>query len=200
MKQLVLFLSLSLCFTLSAQMTEEEVLEHRKNHLATLMDTSSGYLKPEEITSFKGLDYFDFDSGYQVVATFKKSKGKKFEMPTSTERLPVYRRYGYVTFTIDDTELTLEVYQNIEHRKHEEYRNYLFIPFRDGTSGKESYGGGRYLEVLMPEGKELELDFNLCFNPYCVYSDRYSCPVPPKENTLEIGIKAGEKTPPGYGH
>ena len=119
-------------------------------------------------------------------------------MPTSTERLPVYRRYGYATFTLDSTELVLEVYQNMEHRKHPEYGKYLFIPFRDKTSGKDTYGGGRFIEVLIPKGKELELDFNLCFNPYCSYSDRYSCPIPPEANTLDFEIKAGEKTPPGH--
>ena len=179
-------------------MSESEIIQHRADHLATLMDTASGYLKAEDIEHFQGLDYFDFDSTYQVVADFKKSKGKKFEMPTSTERLPVYRRYGYATFKLDSTELVLEVYQNMEHRKHPEYGKYLFIPFRDKTSGKDTYGGGRFIEVLIPKGKELELDFNLCFNPYCSYSDRYSCPIPPEANTLDFEIKAGEKTPPGH--
>ena len=83
-------------------------------------------------------------------------------------------------------------------RKEEGFEDYLFIPFRDGTSRIETYGGGRYLDVRIPDGKELLIDFNLAYNPYCAYSHRYSCPIPPVVNTLDVKIIAGEKTPIGH--
>ena len=83
-------------------------------------------------------------------------------------------------------------------RKKKEYKDYLFIPFRDGTSRMETYGGGRYLDLRIPKGKTILVDFNLAYNPYCAYSHRYSCPIPPEINTLNVRILAGEKTP--FGH
>ena len=181
-----------------AQLSESEILEKRTEHDSELRDTAVSILNSEEISEFEGLDYFDFDSTFQIEAKFCKRKGRKFEMPTSTDRLPVYRRYGIIKFTINDSLCKLEVYQNMALLNEEGYEDYLFIPFRDGTSRNETYGGGRYLDVRIPDGKMLLLDFNLAYNPYCAYSHRYSCPIPPAINTLEVNISAGEKTP--FGH
>lgn len=195
------FFTLILAFTSSvsfAQLTEAEVLKKRQEHAENLSDSTMGMLNAEEIHDFEGLDYFDFDSTYQIEAVFIKKKGRRFEMPTSTERLPVYRRYGIIQFEINGKPYELEVYQNMALRKKKEYKDYLFIPFRDRTSRIETYGGGRYLDVRIPKGKTLLVDFNLAYNPYCAYSYRYSCPIPPEINTLEVRIPAGEKTP--FGH
>ena len=73
------------------------------------------------------------------------------------------------------------------------YENSLFVPFTDLTNGKETYGGGRYMDVEIPEGDSIVLDFNKAYNPYCAYSTNYSCPIPPKENDLPISINAGLK-------
>ena len=180
------------------QKTNDEILIHRKNHLNKLKDINSGILTAEEIEKFRGLDYYDFDSKFQIKAVFKKQKGPKFEMATSTERKPIYRKYGIITFNLDGKKLTLEVYQNIKLIKSKEYKNYLFVPFRDKTSGNESYGGGRYLDLKKQKGNMWLIDFNLSYNPYCAYSYRYSCPIPPKANTLDVSIKAGEKIPLNY--
>ena len=67
----------------------------------------------------------------------------------------------------------------------------MFIPFRDATSGKETYGAGRYID--MAESEQYVIDFNTAYNPFCVYNENYSCPIPPKENWLAVEIKAGEK-------
>ncbi|MDG1331949.1 MAG: DUF1684 domain-containing protein [Crocinitomicaceae bacterium] len=180
------------------QLSKSEILEKREHHAEKMKDSVNGYLKPEEIAEFEGLDYFDFDSTFQIEAKFFKKKGKKFEMPTSTERRPIYRKYGYIEFTINDSLHTVEVYQNLALRKEKEYKDHLFIPFRDKTSRLETYGGGRYLDVKIPKKKKLLVDFNLAYNPYCAYSHRYSCPIPPEANTLNVRILAGEKTP--FGH
>lgn len=166
--------------------------------MGELIDTATHILNQDEIDHFEGLAYFDVDSTYRINAVFTKSKGKKFKMPTSTDRAPIYRRYAYVDFTINGKPQRLTVYQNIALCKQKEYKNYLFIPFRDSSCGNESYGGGRYLDIEIPSAGKIILDFNRVYNPYCVYSHRYSCPIPPEENTLKIAIHAGEKVPVGY--
>lgn len=188
-------LCLLIAFTTFSQKSKEEIEALRLEHESELKDTSNHMLDSLELAKFRGLDYYHFDSNYQVQAKFEKDKGKKFEMPTSTERLPVYRRYGYVTFTIDSVSYTLTVYQNVKLKKNKEYKDYLFIPFRDATSRETTYGGGRYLDVRIPEKESITIDFNLAYNPYCAYSHHYSCPIPPEENTLDIKIEAGEKVP-----
>ena len=180
------------------QMNEADVAQHRAEHLRSLTDTAAHVLNAEEIAHFQGLNYFPFDKNYQIEAVFTKDKGKRFEMSTSTERTPLYRRYGYVDFVVNGKQCRLEVYQNIGLKAQKEYRDYLFIPFRDKTSGKATYGGGRYIDTRIPDGDTILLDFNLLYNPYCSYSDRYSCPIPPAVNTLDVEINAGEKTPIGH--
>lgn len=184
--------------TSQAQSTKPAIEEHRVAHEKELLDSANHMMNIEEIAAFEGLDYFDFDSSYRVKVQFTKDKGKKFEMPTSTDRLPIYRRYGYIDFKIDSVACRLTVYQNIDLKKDKAYKNYLFIPFKDKTTRKESYGGGRFLDFEIPGTPSTEIDFNLSYNPYCAYSHRYSCPIPPDENTLEVEIKAGEKTPLGH--
>lgn len=181
----------------SQRMTAEKTKENREQHRKELLDTVNGVLNREEIDEFKGLDYFAFDASFQINAKFRKSKGKKFKMPTSTEQLPVYRRYGFIEFKVDGTDCKLEVYQNIDLIKKDKkkFKNYVFIPFRDATSAKETYGGGRYLDIEIPNGETILIDFNQAYNPYCSYSHRYSCPIPPEQNTLNVSILAGEKTP-----
>lgn len=196
--KIILFTFILLGFYGFSQNSEESILRKRAIHAAELMDSTSGILNQDEIEHFQGVDYFDFDSTFQITAKFTKSKGKKFKMPTTTERMPVYRRYGYIDFMVGKDSVRLTVYQNIELKKSKKYRDYLFIPFRDGTSRNETYGGGRYLDIRIPESDSILIDFNLAYNPYCAYSYRYSCPVPPEENTISVKIIAGEKNPIGH--
>ena len=171
------------------QLTSTEIEQHRNKHLTTLTDTAYHRLNLEEINGFGGLDYYPFNTDYQLDVTFSKDKGKWFEMPTSTDRKPQYRRYGHVHFMIDSAQYQLTIYQQ------KEYKEFLFIPFRDLTSKTKTYGGGRYLDFPKVKPGPEKLDFNLAYNPYCAYSYRYSCPIPPSENTLKITIEAGEKKP-----
>ncbi len=180
------------------QLSKSEIEQARQEHIHNLSDTSSGVLNLEEIASLGEVNYFPFDSTYQCSVTFTKSKGKKFEMPTSTDRKPVYRRFGYADFEIEGNKLRLEVYQNVQLSKQKEYKNYLFIPFKDKTSGNSTYGGGRYIDFEIPSTENPQIDFNTAYNPYCAYSYRYSCPIPPVVNTLDVKIRAGEKTPIGH--
>src|SRR5690606_19990472 len=102
-----------------------------------------------------------------------------------------YAEAGTLRFTLDGEPLVLHAYRGLTITA-----DSLFVPFRDATSGTESYGGGRYLYVPLPVGETVALDFNAATNPYCAYSPAYACPIPPEENTLAVPIRAGEKAPP----
>ena len=94
---------------------------------------------------------------------------------------------------MDGTEYTLNVYQSQQLSTDPDYADYLFVPFTDATNGESTYPSGRYLDLHIPQGETVLLDFNRAYNPYCAYNARYSCPIPPAENHLEIPIKAGVK-------
>ena len=196
-KYLLVVVAITCFHSLFGQFSKLQIDSLRLIHINELKDPE-GVLNEEEIKEFGGLNYFEFDAKYQIEARFIKKKGRKFEMQTSTDRKPIYRRYGYVEFEWNGKSCRLEVYQNIALLKNKEYKDYLFIPFRDLTSAKETYGGGRYLDIVKSNSGQMLIDFNLAYNPYCAYSYRYSCPIPPQENTLEIEIRAGEKTPSGH--
>ena len=196
-----LFALLSVILTttmLFSQKMESEISQSRKEHKESLSNPDSEVLTQEEINDFGGLDYFEFDTTFQIKARFKRKRGPKFEMPTSTDRKPVYRRYGVVYFKINGKECELEVYQNIKLMEKEEYKNYLFIPFKDATSALSTYGAGRYIDLEKSKSKTIWIDFNTAYNPYCAYSYRYSCPIPPEVNSLNVEVNAGEKTPLGH--
>ena len=195
MKTLITLIAILLLTNSLGQLSESEVGTKRNEHAEELNSIKKGILNQEEITKFKGLDYFSFDATYQIEVKYVRNKGPKFEMATSTDRKPIYRQIGFIEFELNGSTESLNVYQNVELSKSKEYKNYLFIPFRDKTSGNETYGGGRYLDIEKQKGKVWKIDFNLAYNPYCAYSYRYSCPIPPKENTLNIKIEAGEKVP-----
>lgn len=157
-------------------------------------DSLNSPFTKEEIQHHKGFNYFDIDETYKITAKFTvDTSNLPFEMPTTTERKPVYRIYGYLDFTIKDTLLKLTAYQNMDYISHPDYGTYLFVPFTDLTNGISTYGGGRYLDIDIPKSNICELDFNSAYNPYCAYSKRWSCPLVPFENHLNINVLAGEK-------
>ena len=90
--------------------------------------------------------------------------------------------------------LKLNIYQNHRLRKMEKYRNHLFLPFTDLTNGEETYGGGRYIDLSIPDSDTIIIDFNKAYNPYCAYSSTRSCPIPPRENDLDLKVEAGVRT------
>lgn len=98
-----------------------------------------------------------------------------------------------MAFEIDGKTFKLNVYRNIELSRKKEFKDYLFLPFSDLTSGAESYIGGKYIDLKLPKGNAIAIDFNSSYNPYCAYNSKYSCPKVPLENDLNIEIKAGVK-------
>jgi len=143
---------------------------------------------------FKSLDFFAPSSDFFVLADFKRTESEKpFKMKTSTDRTPVYVKYGELAFEIKGRKFRLNVYQNVELIKKKGFEDYLFLPFSDLTSGKETYIGGRYIDLKIPTGNVVSVDFNTAYNPYCAYNHKFSCPIVPLENDLDIAIDAGVK-------
>ncbi len=162
-------------------------------------DETKSPLKEEDRKAFKGLDFFDIDPTFKITANFIRTPDEEpFPMETTKERTPIYVKYGEIHFKLRGDEFQLNVYQNPQMIKMEQYRNYLFLPFMDLTNGDSSYGGGRYLELSIPKGKKITVDFNKAYNPYCAYNDKYACPIPPRENSLDTEITAGVKTWKAY--
>ncbi len=172
-----------------------EILKHRNEKDQEYRTEDNSPIPDKKKKNFAGLHYFAPDAKYCVEARFEKlTDTTSFIMKTTQVRYqPVYRPYANLFFSIDGKEYQLTAYQNVKLAKQEEYKKYLFIPFNDLTNGMESYGGGRYIDIDIPEGKTVTLDFNKCYNPYCSYNAKYSCPIPPDENNMQIMIPAGEK-------
>ena len=149
-------------------------------------------LTPEQRRDFHGLAYFDENPQLVIHATIDRAVDSgEVRMGTSSGEEQVYHRYGLVRFHVDDQQAQLVLYAS-------EDSDELFVPFRDATSGHETYGAGRYLEVE-PHGDHVTIDFNYAYNPNCAYDSAWSCPLPPTENWLKVPIRAGEKTF-GAGH
>lgn len=171
-----------------------EIQNHQKKLNDDYANPKSSPLTPEDLTSFETLDFFEVDENYEVKATLELTPNDPvFEMATTTNRKPLYKRFGIATFQLNGKQFTLNVYQNQQLILDFEHRNSLFLPFTDATNGHESYKGGRYIDVEIPLDNILAIDFNKAYNPYCAYNSKYSCPVVPKENHLDIEIKAGVK-------
>ena len=154
-------------------------------------DASVSPLKKRDLKNFRGLDFFTFDSTYVVIAKLTKTpKEKSFKMKTTTDMMVEYIKYGTVSFELLSNQYSLDIYKNLEDPNE---RDNLFLPFLDDTNGNESYGGGRYINLDIPQVDNLIIDFNSAFNPYCVYDEKYSCPIVPRENYLPLEIKAGVK-------
>ncbi len=174
---------------------EQEIKIHRDSILQLFTDSVRSPLHKSAIKSFSGQRYFEPDCSYKVVAKFRKEIGTPFQMKTSSEKTKLYRKFGTVQFELHDSMHVLNVYQRAIYNKFpsDESTKYLFLPFFDLTTGHECYETGRYLELKFPKSDTVYLDFNYCFNPYCSYSDGFSCPIPPRENFLNCRVEAGEK-------
>jgi hypothetical protein len=168
--------------------------DFQKNLNIEFANAAQSPLTEKDLLAFKALDFFPIDSDFIVEATFIKSKNEKsFEMKTTTDRMPLYVKYGEISFVIKGETFKLNVYKNIELSRKKGFKNHLFLPFSDLTSGGETYCGGRYIDLQIPKGKTITIDFNKAYNPYCAYNYKYSCPLVPLENDLLTNINAGVK-------
>lgn len=148
---------------------------------------ASPYSPLEERASFTGLNYYPPDPAWRFELPLHEAEQvEELTIQTSTGDEQTYYRAGTIEFEVEGQAARLAVYKSPHHDE-------LFIPFRDATSSQETYGAGRYLEPVELAGGKLLVDFNLAYNPYCAYSEHYSCPLPPLENWLKVPIRAGEK-------
>ncbi|RKD93743.1 DUF1684 domain-containing protein [Halopiger aswanensis] len=157
-------------------------------------------IPPDERDDFDGLDYFEPDPDYRVTATATVHDDPEVvRMDTTAGREMRYLRVATLEFDLarDDEDLADGTYELAAYRLENPNEEQLFIPFRDKTTGQQSYEGGRYMELApdrdLETGDEIVLDFNLAYTPFCAYSETFDCPLPPEENWLEVAIAAGER-------
>ncbi|TMM53160.1 DUF1684 domain-containing protein [Maribacter algarum] len=144
--------------------------------------------------NFESLDFFLPDTSYVIEARLLRTPDAiPFMMPTTTGEKSEEVVYGIAHFTLNGDARQLEIYQNKELMLDAEYVDYLFLPFTDMTNEEETYGGGRYIDLRIPEGDTIIIDFNRAYNPYCAYNKKYSCPIVPSVNHLETKVMAGVK-------
>jgi uncharacterized protein (DUF1684 family) len=147
-----------------------------------------------ERAAFRELSYYRIDPALRFSLKLNRySAPKQVRLATNTGEIRRGLRYGFFQFQVDGQTCELQVY-----RLDDEFGGSasLFVPFRDTTSGKETYAAGRYIDLKENTSGIYDVDFNRAYNPYCAYNSDYSCPVPPAENTLKVPIRAGEKNYP----
>jgi uncharacterized protein (DUF1684 family) len=172
----------------------------QKSYMDSMNNFIHDYVEKHEVVTGddrKQLKFYPISETFRINAKFEKVKnGSWFSMETSGKNKQVFRVYGTIRFTIHDTLLTLNIYQSQRLMTVAEYKEQLFLPFTDLTTGEETYESGRYIDLTFADiiGDKLVIDFNKAYNPYCAYvSGKYNCPIPPRENNLNVAIVAGEK-------
>jgi len=173
----------------------ERLRENRAEKDRVFAEERGSPIPPDERDDFDGLAYFDPDPAYRVEATVTvHADAEPVDVETSDGRTVRYLRVVTFEFDLDGDTYTLHGYRQ------EGAEDGIFVPFRDKTTGQQTYRGGRYME-LSPEGEladgdRVTLDFNLAYTPFCAFSDAFSCPLPPEENWLETTVPVGERDPP----
>ena len=160
----------------------EELNDFMKNHRESPLPDS---LKQ----NFTGLNFFEPNPEFKVEAALETIPGTPtLVMATSDGETRQYERFAYAFFELGGKQNRLTLFKVVDDGQES-----LFLPFGDTSNGEETYGGGRYLDLELTTKDRIAIDFNLAYNPYCVYSTNFSCPLPPAENQLAIAIPAGEK-------
>jgi len=192
---IILALVAFVIYSLQGGSTDEEYLaniQKDRNEKTEFMKSGNGSPFLKDSIPFTELHYFPIDQKYKVKAKLQPIDNKKVViLATSDDNQQKYLEYATAIFSLDGIENRLLILELMEMGPQ---RGKLFLAFADQTSGAETYGAGRYLDVKkVPAATSIILDFNLAYNPYCAYNDSYSCPFPPKENILSVSILAGEK-------
>jgi uncharacterized protein (DUF1684 family) len=169
----------------------DPVLRERMEKDVFFRSEDNSPILPNERPDFHGLSYYPVNPDLRFSVTLHRyARPNSIRLTTNTGEIRSGLRYGYFDFKVANQNCRLQVYRLEDAASHEAS---LFIPFRDATSGKETYGAGRYIDLKENTSGIYDLDFNRAYNPYCAYNTKYSCPVPPAENTLGVPIRAGEK-------
>lgn len=172
---------------------KQDILHFRSENWKSLMADPRTILHQQDSIY---LDYFPIKERNKVYANVVPiHEQDTIEMPTYSGKIKSFKKHALIQFRWKNNPVTLTAYQSLQNINSPVYKDYLFIPFKDKTTGKSTYAGGRYIDVKpgkIQQGR-LILDLNEVYNPWCAYSDGYNCPIPPKENTLDISLTAGEK-------
>lgn len=171
-----------------------DILVFQESMNASFRDPEVSPLPDRFRARFEGLEFYEPDTSFRVWARLDRTPDAlPFQMPTSTDEAAPERVYGVLSFILNGSSYQLEVYQSPDLILEKGYEDYLFLPFSDGTNGMGTYEGGRYIDLRIPKGDSILLDFNKAYNPYCTYNPKYSCPLVPEINHLDIEIRAGVK-------
>jgi uncharacterized protein (DUF1684 family) len=168
----------------------ENVEKERERQYKFIRFNIESPLTDEQKRTFGELEYFPIDPSYKVRAKMVPLENKKMvELPMTDGTLEKYLQHSHAEFELKGQIIRLLLLQS---QKDPDRRNF-FLAFADATSGEETYGGGRYINLRQDGKNSITIDFNLAYNPYCAYNPDFACPLPPRENILEIPINAGEK-------
>jgi uncharacterized protein (DUF1684 family) len=170
----------------------EELEAHREEKDDFFAEHQQSPIPLEERDEFDGLDYFDPDPDYRVTATVETiDELDPVDVEITSAPPQRYLRVGILHFELDGEAHELTIYRQVKGQ------NDLFVPFRDKTTGQQTYEKGRYMEFQtegeLEDGLKIPLDFNLAYAPFCAYNETFGCPLPPEENWLDTEIRAGEK-------
>ncbi|MCP2012943.1 uncharacterized protein (DUF1684 family) [Deinococcus sp. HSC-46F16] len=171
----------------------EALLDFRRRKDAHFA-SGKGPIPADALADFHGLSYFAPDPEWTFVLPVEPGDGAKVTLATNTGEPRPMARFGEVTLPLPDGPHRLTLFAPPS----DEAPARVFVPFRDGTSGQDTYGAGRYLDAPLartPEGLRVSLDFNLAYHPYCAYGDGWTCPLPPREHWLPVPVRAGERLP-----
>lgn len=204
MKKLALLMMLISTFGF-AQSPKKQISEIKKFQSALNKEYKNPKetpLRGDNFTNFKQHPFFPVDLKYRVTARFDRTPDAvPFELPTSSGRTQPYVEFGKAVFDLDGKTYVLTVYQSLNLIRKKGFEDYLFLPFRDETNGKQTYGGGKYMDLRIPKTNEIILDFNQSYQPFCAYNAYdYNCPVVPEENYLPTKIEAGVMYDDVYHH
>jgi hypothetical protein len=181
---------------------EPRVVQDRHDRDASFASDPDSPIPKAGRATFHGLDYFPPDPAWRYAGWVERyAAPERMTMITTAGKQRPCERWGRVTFERDGRLLTLQVYRLLDMPDQPGGAG-LFLPFKDGTAGKETYAAGRYVDLDGPDGGPYVLDFNRAYNPSCAYGEpeRFQCPVTPAENALPIAVRAGERGPSGPSH
>lgn len=198
MKYLTLIFAISISSQGFAQSNyESDILAERKTKDEHLESRKHSPLQKRDRKAFTQLNYFEVNQAWNKTAEFSLIiGGDTLDIMTSSGKVKQFQTYGLITFHNGQRIDSLYAYKRIWPEGFvSPYEPSLFLPFTDYTTGNDCYGGGRYMDIDIPEGDgEIELDFNRCYNPYCAYGGGFSCPIPPKVNVVNTRVEAGERS------
>jgi len=193
----VIIVILILVYSFSGEQAGEvyvkEMQTYREEKDKLFAEGEASPLDRKQKQIFEKLNYYPVSQAYRIIADFEKFPlQENMQINTSTGVTRVFKKHGKATFQLNNSLHELLVLKSTDRLT----ADVLFIPFTDETSGRETYGAGRYLDAEMSSNNgnnKIILDFNTAYNPYCAYNPTYECPLPPQENMLTIRIEAGEK-------